>query len=290
MNKPKNKHLLCIDFESWIFSKRLNKKKLSIKELKQLDNDYTLHALDYILKILKKNKQKATFFVVFKLEELYPGIIDKILNSGHEVGWHTHTHEEIDSIHKLEKELELSKKLLQKYLIKGFQAPNLTFIKKGYPILKKYGFLYSSSIYGNTNRIYKFDDIYEIPVSVCSKEYSPQNNELVFPSNMNLSRILKHGLPIGSSFFWSILGEEHYKKHLQSAKTDNRTYNLFIHDWQLLSPNSEEYKKDISFLGNPKLFFFFILYRKNVSEMFENLLSEFSFNTFKEHLEEKGLM
>lgn len=290
MKKNNRKHLLCIDFESWIFSKRINKKKLSIKELRQLDNEYTPQALDHILKILKKYKQKATFFVVFKLEELYPGIIDKIINNGHEVGWHTHTHEEINSHHKLEKELELSKFLLQKYSVKGFQAPNLTFIKAGYPVLKKYKFLYSSSIYGNTDIIYKFNDIYEIPVSVSNKKYTPRDKDLVFPSNMSIARIMKHGIPMGSGFFWSIMGEEYYKKHLRNAATDNKTFNLFIHDWQLLTPDSKEYKKDISFLGNPKQFFFFLLYRRNVSKMFENLLSEFSFHPFKDHLKQNGLI
>src|SRR3989344_1978091 len=181
--KSAKKHLLCIDFESWIFSERINKKRLNLKELRKLDNGYTLQVADYILKTLKKYKQKVTFFLVFKLEQLYPGLIDKILSHGHEIGWHGHSHAVIYNTKILKEELEASKKLLQKYSIKGFQAPTITFIREGYSLLKKYGFLYSSSIYGDSEKIYKLDGVYEIPVSVSNTFHSPSESEIDFPSN-----------------------------------------------------------------------------------------------------------
>lgn len=270
MNKPNS---LCIDFESWIFSKTINAQNLSVSKLRKLDNNYTLQTLDYLIKILKKYRQKTTFFVVIKLEELYPGIIGEIIANGHEVGWHTYSHPDLTDEKILKDELEKSEKYLKKYKIKGFQAPRIYFFREGYKLLKKYGFVYSSSIYGNSDIIYNFDNIYEIPVSVSNKNYRPKNKEISFPCEISMSNLFKFGIPFGSSFFWSILGKKYYFKKISEMNKMDLPVNLFIHDWQLVTSESKEYKKDVGFLKLP----LFLPYRKNVSEIFEYLLSEFSF-------------
>jgi len=283
MGKNKS-HLLAIDFESWIFSERINKKQLNLKELRKLDNGYSIKALDYILKTLKRHNQKITFFLVFKLEEIYPGIIKKILSEGHEVGWHTHTHAIIKNENILKRELELSKPLLKRYNIKGFQAPTISFIREGYLLLKKYGFLYSSSIYGNSNIKYNFGGVYEIPVSISRLSFRPKKKEIKFPSDMRFWRTLKYGIPFGSSFFWGLFGKKFYSKMLEDAGKKSLTYNLFIHDWQLVTPKSKDYKKDVSILTHPIFFTFFLLYRLNVSHMFEYLLSRIKFRRFIDYI------
>lgn len=281
------KHLLTIDLESWIFSKRINKKKLNTDELRRLDNKYALQALTYLLKVLKEHNQKITFFVVARLEEIYPGIIGKILSEGHEIGWHTYSHSIINNKNILVEELKASEKVLKKYPIKGFQAPNIVFFKEGYKILKEYGFLYSSSIYGNANMIYNFDGIYEIPVSVSRKNYAPKESEIIFPSHLSISNILRFGIPIGSSLFWGLLGEKYYISKLNEAKKSNKVINLFMHEWQLITPQSEEYRKDISILSNPIFHTFFLPYRINISKMFEHIISKFQFQPCINYLRDR---
>ncbi len=286
MDKKNNfkKQLLCIDFESWVSSERLNKKKLSLNELRVLDNKFTEESLDYILKTLKKYNQKITFFLVFKLEEMYPGIIERILRDGHEIGWHGHTHAIIRNTKILRDELEKSKSLLKKYSIKGFQAPIVHFIKEGYPLLRDYGFTYSSSVYGNSNMLYKFNDVYEIPVSVSNRSYIPEKNKLIFPGDMKIKGFMTQGIPFGSSLFWGILGKNYYSKKLNEANSNGEICNLFIHNWQLLRPNSTEYKKDVNFWSNPSFFSLFTFYRKDVSDMFEYLLSRFEFGRYIDYI------
>lgn len=271
------KNLLCVDFESWVLSERLNKKNLSLSELRDLDNNFTEKSLDYLLKTLKKHNQKITIFLIFKLEEMYPGIIERILSDGHEVGWHGHTHAIIKNTQILKDELEKSNFLFKKYSIKGFQAPQIHFIKNGYSLLRRHGFIYSSSIYGNSKMLYKFNGVYEIPVSVSSRSYMPEKNKITFPSNMRLKEFVTQGVPFGSSMFWGLLGKNYYMEKLNKANSNGEICNLFIHNWQLVSPDSLEYKKDVSFWSNPSSFSLFTFYRKNVSDMFENLLSKFEF-------------
>ncbi|MBK9329621.1 MAG: polysaccharide deacetylase family protein [Sphingobacteriales bacterium] len=46
----------------------------------------------WILALLKNYQAKATFFCLGKNAEKYPGLITQILNEGHGIGNHTHTH------------------------------------------------------------------------------------------------------------------------------------------------------------------------------------------------------
>ncbi len=266
-------HILCIDLESWVFSQKINSKKLNLLELCDLEEGYTPQVLEYILKILKRHDQRITFFVVTKLEEMYPGIIKTIQKEGHEVGWHTHTHQRIDNEEILTKELMLAEKIIKKYKIKGFQAPELVFFRDGYKILKDFGFTYSSSTYGNTNKIYEFDKIHEVPVSISNEKYLPSEKDVLFPSKFNFRNMLKYGIPYGSSFFWGILGGKYYINKLEKMKSQNKICNLFVHDWQLLRPKSKEYQKDVNFFWNP----LFLPYKRDGVPIFESLISSFKF-------------
>jgi len=284
MDKKKFYHLLSIDLESWVSSINITKDNLNIQELRKLDNGYIPMALSYLLNKLRHYNQKITFFVVFNLEELYPGLIEKILKEGHEVGWHGHTHAFITSKAILEKELNLSQKYLKKYNIIGYQAPQVQFIKEGYLLLKKFGFKYSSSLYGDSNQAYNVNDIYEIPVSVSNNKYKPNINQLCFPSKLSFFNILKFGIPFGSSYFWSILGEKYYDGKLKEAERDNCVTAMFIHNGQLTKAVSMDKKYvpdwEIPFFKNP----LFYPYTRNVSHMFENLLSKYQFSRYKDYL------
>lgn len=276
-------HLLSIDFESWFFSKKINKQNLTLEEYRRLDDKYIPHVLDYLLDTLRKHNQKTTFFIVGKIEEIYPGTIERILKQGHEIGWHTHTHEHVLSEEVLKKELYLSSKIIKKYKMKGFQAPAIKFFKKGYQILKDHGFEYSSSIYGNSNYSYKINGILEIPVSSSSKTYKPKKHELVFPSDMSLLNMKKFGIPFGSSYFWGILRQSYYNKKFKEAISNDKSVNLFIHDWQLIAPTSPRYKKNFNPFLNPS----FLPYTINLSNMFEYLLANYKFRRFKDYLKDE---
>ncbi|MDP1721676.1 MAG: polysaccharide deacetylase family protein [Candidatus Gottesmanbacteria bacterium] len=268
--------LLCMDFETAISSRKIHQENFSINKLRDLDNGDTLKALETILNILKKYNQTITFFIVFKLEKIYPGIINKILSHGHEVGWHGYSHSFLNDKFILKKELDESYSLIKKYNIQGFQAPNITFFKAGYPLLKRYGLRYSSSIYGNSSALYNFDGILEIPVSVSNSSHDPDPKEISFPVNLSPVNLLKLGIPFGSSYFWSLLGHKYYSKKLDIAKKENRTVNLFIHNWQLYSSNRlNKIRTDerIGLFANP----LFYPYKINVMNMFENLLSKYKF-------------
>lgn len=60
-----------------------------------------------ILDLLAKYGAKATFFVMGKQAEMYPAIIQREFNEGHEIGNHTYNHPEVNQIpfHELKADL-----------------------------------------------------------------------------------------------------------------------------------------------------------------------------------------
>ena len=85
-----NKNLLGIDFEEWFHVELIR------KNLEQKKHEPTVsNGLDKIIELLRKNETTATFFVVGELLELFPTIIDKILENNHEIAFHTMYHQKI---------------------------------------------------------------------------------------------------------------------------------------------------------------------------------------------------
>ena len=61
-----------------------------------------------ILDILKRYNVKATFFILGLQAEDYPGLVERIVSEGHEIGSHTYTHTNISTITNEQIELELN--------------------------------------------------------------------------------------------------------------------------------------------------------------------------------------
>ena len=91
-------NLLGIDFEEWFHPELIQ------KYIKKTDNELSVvNGIDKILELLRKNDTYSTFFMVGELLEKKPELMDKILDGGHEIGFHTMTHSRLDSPNYVEK-------------------------------------------------------------------------------------------------------------------------------------------------------------------------------------------
>ena len=77
-------NLLTFDIEEWY----INLQKSGSKDKNVEFDTY----LDAILTKLDENQLKATFFCVGEMGRLFPHVIRKIQNAGHEIGWHSNIH------------------------------------------------------------------------------------------------------------------------------------------------------------------------------------------------------
>jgi len=149
--RQKNKAILTFDLDFWhsgMFSRKYLPQDKSHLE------DFVQEPIDYLLPLLKKHGQKATFFVLGKIAEKYPQVIRQIDRGGHEIASHGYSHRPLFDLtpETLEKEIKRSKQVLEQITKKqvfGFRAPNFTLNSQTswtIPILKKY-FQYDSSIH-----------------------------------------------------------------------------------------------------------------------------------------------
>lgn len=110
-----------------------------------------------LLKLFSKKNIIATFFILGEVAEIYPELIKKISNAGHELGVHGYKHRFINSIspEKTIEEIKVSKNLIEDISgqqVYGYRAPYLSIDENSVwmiEALKDIGFLYDSSIVNN---------------------------------------------------------------------------------------------------------------------------------------------
>lgn len=138
------------------------------------------------LEFLRRNRMKATFFVVGQIAETYPDVLRAIEAEGHEIGCHTHTHLPLSEHTQQSFRDDLRRNLdaLQACVssrIQGFRAPVLSLTQKArwaYEVLAELGFTYSSSVLPANNplhgwpgfgeRAVMMDGVLEMPVTLAS--------------------------------------------------------------------------------------------------------------------------
>jgi len=273
------KLVYCIDFESWVFPEDQKFLNLSSEERKKIDNEYVLKSGYALLDLLERKKQKLTFFVIAQIYEWYPRLIQDIARAGHEIALHTYSHKILKSNEALKEELYRSKKFVEDFKIKGFQAPAIFFPEGGYKILAEAGLQYSSSIYTYNDKIYKFDGVKEMPVTVF-KYFVNKEEEIKFPMPIRLSKLVT-GIPIGSSYFTAILGGKMTAKIIKKMeKREVKFVNLFIHNWQIFPPENASFPSVGYLLKKP----LYLPYLKNIRKDFEYLLDNFKFEKLSEFL------
>lgn len=243
---------LSIDFESWAYPDLPEFKKLNSGQRKKLDGGYIKKSAEKISALLAKYKTKLTFFVLGELYDWYPKTIEKIAAEGHEIAYHTHTHDILNSEKDLVNSLERSKKFLKRFGPKGFRAPNILIKKEYYQILRDYGFTYSSSIYGNYSSKKIISGVYELPVSKLFR------------------------LPIGSGYFVALLSKNvSWFYHRINKKGDPLI--AFVHNWQIVKPRKAIFPNTNHLLKHP----YYLPYTFEIGDTFEYLLQNFSLAPMK---------
>jgi len=149
--------------------------------------DYLTEPTHRVLKLLDKYNIKATFFVVADIARNYPGLIESIVEAGHEIACHGLHHEcIIDPKTKntlmeqktFEKKTRAAKSILEKLAgtsVIGYRAPNAFIAGWMIDRLEKMGFLYDSSV--SVNSLYNKTD--SLLTDVGSSPYFPVKTELV---------------------------------------------------------------------------------------------------------------
>ena len=148
--------------------------------------DYLSSNVEKVLRILDQYKIPATFFIVADVIEHYPGLVESIVDRGHEIACHGLHHScVIDSRTKrpllppdaFREATEKAKRDLEKISgekVVGYRAPNALIAGWMIDHLEELGFEYDSSV--SVNSLYNKSD--SALTDVSSAPYHPKHNDL----------------------------------------------------------------------------------------------------------------
>ena len=271
-------NILGIDFEDWYHPELIKK---YLKDEKSEQN--VIKGIDKILDLLRKNDTLATFFVVGELLEYDPEILDKILENGHEIGFHTMHH---TRLHDFKSKDEFLDELIQFSKLtnnksKGFRAPTFSLDSSTSWIidcLEEKNYTYDSSIVPAKSSMYGHSNAQENPYKISSKsiENSDEDGKLTeYP--LLVTKFLNKKIPAGGGFYLRTLPLKIIKNAIKNYEKRQIPATFYIHSWELtpeFMPRIKLSKKDD-----------FITYH-NIGKAYgkmDELLNEFSFTSFSKY-------
>jgi peptidoglycan-N-acetylglucosamine deacetylase len=269
-------NFLGIDFEDWYHPQLIQ------KNLKSGNYEPKMfRGIEKILEMLRKTDTSATFFVVGKILESNPEIFDKIIENGHEIGFHTMNHDRIDNDNfkdNFQNEIKKFEKLTNKKS-KGFRAPTFSLNQKSSWIIDSLAdanYLYDSSIvpaktelYGNPNA-----EIKPYQISSNSLEKNDSNGKLIeFP--ICVTNFLGKKIPTGGGFYLRFLPKKIIYNSIQKYEKQEIPATFYIHSWELTPEFMPRIK--LPFKDN------FITFHniEKTYDRLENILKQFDFTSFE---------
>jgi len=195
---PTPRVLLSIDYEPWFALVRRFDRLSQPEERRDLDGGFTAWAIDPILE--KLGDAKVSFYLVGEIAGWYPEIPQKIIDAGHELGFHCQIHRPLVTVDDIAKDLQSSHDWRKQSNVHGFRAPMVHTIEDVYPLLEESSFTYSSSIYGHSGYPIQKGKIWEMPVRTYPL-FGRTDKPLQAPRHLTMRLLLGGELPYGSSFF-----------------------------------------------------------------------------------------
>lgn len=125
--------------------------------------------IDAVLAVLRRTEVTATVFVPGRVAERHPANVDRILEQGHEVAHHGHTHRSPATLSPEEERVELEQSIeaLGRHGVRpvGYRAPSWELSEHSLGLLEQLGFAYSSSFMTDIRPFrHPGHDLVELPV------------------------------------------------------------------------------------------------------------------------------
>jgi len=276
-------NILGIDFEDWYHPQLVQ--PYITKEKKPT----MFQGMDRILELLNKNETFATFFVVGELLYQNPELLDKIIDNGHEVAFHTMHHGRLDSKNfseKFDNELDEFDKLSDGKS-KGFRAPTFSLNQDSSWViekLEKHNYVYDSSIVPAKSNLYGMPNAQQNPYKISSDSLDKHNSNgklIEFP--LAITKFFGKKIPAAGGFYLRSLPMKITKNTIKNYEKNNIPATFFIHSWEL----TPEFIPEINLPFKPNFVTFHNI-KKSYPRMNE-LLQNFNFTSFENYMEKNPL-
>ena len=269
-------NLLGIDFEEWFHPELIQ------KYIKKTDHKLSVvNGIDKILEMLRKHDTYATFFMVGELLKAKPDLMDKILDNGHEIGFHTMYHNRLDSMNNKKEfvdELKEFSKLTSKKS-KGFRAPSFSLnYSSAWAIdaLTENNYQYDSSIVPAKTKLYGMPNAELKPYKITSKNLEKNNeNGKIIEFPLLTRKFFNYSVPVAGGFYIRLLPLKWIETAIRKNENKQIPSTFYVHSWEL----TPEYMKKIKLSKTDN----FITYHnlEKTSNKLEKLLKKFNFTSFE---------
>ena len=268
--------LLSIDYEPWFALFRRYDALTDSRQRRELDNGFTLRALEPILEQL--GDSKASLYLVGEIAEWYPEVPQKIVAAGHELGLHCHIHRPLKSVGELAQDISASHAWRREYNVRGYRAPMIGINEAAYSLLEQNGFQYSSSIYAPAGTLIQKGRVWEIPVSTA--RFHSRNRSYTAPRDFTFKLLFSGEFPYGSSFSIGLLGNQ-ILRMIEKDLNRGRSPAIFLHPYELVSPAPfARFTRDV--MLNPHL----LPFLRDKSGFLKTLLRNFPVSPLGAYLDE----
>lgn len=271
------KNIITIDLEDWYHCNLGENEVLKKRESTVEKNT------EEILRLLKENNAKATFFTLGIIGEEFPKLIKRIDQEGHEIASHGYGHELVYELTREQFRADIikSKQILEKIISKpviGYRAPSWSITEKNLwalEELKNNGFKYSSSIFP----IKTF--LYGIPTAPNYPNYPEVNNQIIDILEMppGTANFIIKKLGFSGGFYFRFFPFFIIKNIIKRRNKKGIPVICYLHPWEI-DPNPPA----LEIRGINKFIHYYGI--KRCKKKFEKLLKNFEFTTAQEYMED----
>jgi hypothetical protein len=276
---PSPRVLLSIDYEPWFALTRRYDKLSGTQQRRDLDGGFTLNALEPILGLL--GSAKCSFYLVGEVAEWYPEAPQKIMEAGHELGFHCHLHRSLVKPDELRQDLSASAPWLQQYGVRGYRAPMVGIDEQSYDLLAQSGFTYSSSTYAPAGTLLKKNNVWELPVSTLPVFGRKKNQPFTAPRKFTLGLLSAGEIPYGSSFMIGLMPKT-ILHILENELRAGLSPVIFLHPYEIIPPDSFLWQMRRDVAAYPLLLPFFT----NKTNFLTSLIKNFPVSPLGTYLDE----
>lgn len=189
--------------------------------------------VDRILELLAEARARATFFTLGWIAERYPGMVRRIVATGHELASHGYAHQRASEQTPEEflADIRLAKSVLEDVArteVKGYRAPSFSIDEANdwaFDCIADAGYSYSSSVYPVRHDHYGMPNAPRFP-------YQSRRGLLEVP--VTTVRILGSNLPAGGGGYFRLVPYAVSRWAIQQVNQRDRQSAIFyFHPWEI---------------------------------------------------------
>ncbi len=195
--------------------------------------------LNYILDLLNAHQAKATFFFLGWLLERHPDLAQKVINEGHEIGYHGYHHLELSMQSREEfcKDIDRFQKLVGSLSVPepiGFRAPSFSVTSGTKWVVDEIvarGYKYDSSVYP------MFRHRYGIPCSPLSPFELEGEKSSILELPLASIQLFRVKIPAAGGAYMRFYPGSLHRMIIRNISRTGRIPVLYFHPWEIDSLN-----------------------------------------------------